>query len=177
MVPLDPLVLLVLRDPLVPVAHLVLLALMETRESLVQLELPVALDTRELLVCPVSVVLLAPLDLRVRRVMLDTEDLRAMSEEMVPVVLLDPVDPLDPLVLMVTRVRVALLVPLDLLVLVVLLESVVRVALLDLLDSLDPLVLMARPDREVRKALLVERVTPDLLALLVPLAILALPVL
>lgn len=177
MVTPEPLGLLVLRGPSVPVAHLVFLALMETRESLVLLELLVPLDPREQLVCPVSVVLPALLDLRVRRVRLDIEDWRAMLEEMVPVVLLDPVDPLDPLVLMVTRVRLAHSVLLDPLVLVVLLESVVSLALLDLPDLLDPLVLMARPDREVRKDLLVEKVTLDLPALLALLAILDLPVL
>lgn len=86
--------------------------------------------------------------------------------------LLDPVDHLDPLVLMVTRVRLVLSVLLDLLVHVVALENVVSLALLDLPDSLDPQVLMARLDKEVRKDLLVERVMLDPLALLVLLAIL-----
>lgn len=78
MVTLDLLELLANRDLLVPVDLLVLLELMVARESLVLLDLLVLLDTRALLACPESVALLELPDPRVRRVRLDSEDLRVM---------------------------------------------------------------------------------------------------
>ncbi|CAB1320528.1 unnamed protein product [Coregonus sp. 'balchen'] len=133
------LALLDLREPSVLVDLLELQAPMVARESLVLSVLLVAPDTKDPVACPVSAVPVVLLDPRVRRVRVDTEDLRVTWEEMAPVVPPDQVDPLDLPVLMVKRVNLAPSALPDLLVFVDPMESVERVDLPDLPASPDPL--------------------------------------